>query len=65
HVSCRGNQSLVQNGLDLGYVMKEVASNLNGKGGGHKIASGATIDSDKEDKFLKQVDIMISKQLKV
>ena len=65
HVSCRGNQYLVKKGLDLGFAMKEAAEKLGGHGGGHKIASGATVDSDKEEKFLDIVDGIISEQLKV
>jgi RecJ-like exonuclease len=65
HVSCRGNQGLVKNGLDLGGAMKEVATELKGHGGGHQIAAGATIDIKKEEKFLDKVDSIISKQLKV
>jgi len=64
HVSCRGNQYLVKNGLDLGIAMKEAASKLGGNGGGHKIASGATINIDKEKEFLETVDNIISKQIK-
>ena len=65
HVSCRGNQYLVSKGLDLGSAMKETAKKLGGHGGGHKIASGATIDLKKEKEFLENVDIILSKQLKV
>jgi len=65
HVSCRGNQYLVSKGLDLGYAMKETAKKLGGHGGGHKIASGATIDLKKEEEFLENVEIILSKQLKV
>ena len=65
HVSCRGNQDLVKNGLDLGLAMSQVAKKLNGHGGGHAIASGATIDSEKEEEFLKEVESIISKQIKV
>ncbi len=64
HVSCRGNQYLVENGLDLGLAMKEAADKLNGHGGGHKIAAGATINSDKKEEFLDIVDKSISKQMK-
>ncbi|UCH71822.1 MAG: DHH family phosphoesterase [Thermoplasmatales archaeon] len=64
HVSCRGNQYLVDKGLDLGFAMNEAAKKLNGHGGGHKIASGATISSDKEKEFLEIVDEIIVKQLK-
>ena len=65
HVSSRGTQYLVEKGLDLGFAMKEAATKLDGHGGGHKIAAGATIDSDKEDEFLEILDDIFSKQLKV
>lgn len=64
HVSCRANQYLVSKGLDLGIAMKEAANKLNGYGGGHKIASGATISLEKESEFLEIVDKIISSQLK-
>jgi RecJ-like exonuclease len=63
HISCRGNQYLVSKGLDLGSAMKEVANKLNGHGGGHKIAAGATISSDKEVDFIRNVELIISKQM--
>ena len=64
HVSCRGNQYLVSKGLDLGLAMNETAKKLDGQGGGHKIAAGATIISEKEEEFLDMVDTIITKQLK-
>jgi len=63
HVSCRGTQYLVSKGLDLGLAMKEAANQFGGHGGGHAIASGATIDARKEEDFLKIVDEIIGKQL--
>jgi single-stranded-DNA-specific exonuclease len=63
HISCRGNQSLVEKGLDLGFAMSMVAEILDGHGGGHKIAAGATIPSESEDKFLKEVERIISQQM--
>jgi len=64
HISCRGNQYLVSKGLDLGYAMKEASNKLGGHGGGHAIASGATIVGEKEQEFLNLVDEIISKQIK-
>jgi len=64
HVSCRGTQYLVKKGLDLGSAMKVARDKFNGHGGGHAIAAGATISSDKEKEFLDLVDSIISKQLK-
>ena len=65
HISGRGNQQLVQQGLDLGKALQSVAKNMNGFGGGHMIAAGATIPEDKEQSFLTQVDILLAEQLKV
>jgi single-stranded-DNA-specific exonuclease len=64
HVSCRGNQKLVAQGLDLGSAMKTVAESLGGYGGGHKIAAGATIAFDKEKEFLEKVDLILIQQMK-
>jgi len=64
HVSCRGNQELVKNGLDLGGAMNAVSSEIGGYGGGHKIAAGATISLDYEEEFLKKTDQIIYKQLR-
>jgi single-stranded-DNA-specific exonuclease len=64
HVSCRGNQKLVELGLDLGSAMKTVAAELGGYGGGHKIAAGATIAFEKEKEFLDKVDSMLIQQMK-
>jgi RecJ-like exonuclease len=64
HVSSRGNQYLVNKGLDLGLAMKEAATPLKGHGGGHKIAAGATISLEKEEEFLGAVDKIIAQQMK-
>ena len=63
HISCRGNQQLVKQGLDLGVAMKTVAGELGGFGGGHKIAAGATIAFGKEKEFLEQVDRLLVQQM--
>jgi RecJ-like exonuclease len=63
HISCRGNQYLVEKGLDLGIAMSSLAKKLQGHGGGHNIAAGATIPIDKEDQFLIQAEIIFSQQL--
>ncbi len=63
HISCRGNQQLVKQGLDLGVAMKTVAGELGGFGGGHKIAAGATIGFGKEKEFIAQVDRLLVQQM--
>jgi len=65
HISCRGNQALVSNGLDLGGAMKKAAMKFDGNGGGHKISAGATINSNKEKEFLVMTNEIISKQLRL
>ena len=64
HVSCRGNQKLVEIGLDLGGAMKKISSEIGGYGGGHKIAAGTTIALDKEKEFLRRVDKILVQQIK-
>jgi single-stranded-DNA-specific exonuclease len=64
HVSCRGNQQLVRQGLDLGAAMKNVAGSLGGFGGGHKIAAGATIAFGKEQEFLQKVNTLLVEQMR-
>lgn len=64
HVSCRGNQHLVKQGLDLGLAMKKASEKFEGHGGGHAIASGAKIQASKEEEFLNMVDEIIINQIK-
>lgn len=63
HISSRGNQKLVDEGLNLGSAMRELAMKLDGHGGGHKIAAGATIPLEKEDIFLRELDDIIRRQI--
>jgi RecJ-like exonuclease len=62
-VSARGTKNLVARGLDLSDAMKRAAEAVNGVGGGHNIAAGATIPLGREDDFLKKVDEIVSSQL--
>ncbi|MEF8879680.1 MAG: DHH family phosphoesterase [Candidatus Thermoplasmatota archaeon] len=64
HVSCRGNHSLVEQGLDLGLAMKQAAEKVGGHGGGHNIAAGATVSADDKKKFLDLVDDIVFDQIK-
>ena len=63
HISCRGNKYLVKNGLDLGLAMETIAKKLNGHGGGHQVAAGATIAVDKEEEFIALLDEIIENQV--
>ncbi|UCE35900.1 MAG: DHH family phosphoesterase [Thermoplasmata archaeon] len=62
-VSARGTRILVNKGLDLSVVMKESSEKLGGVGGGHNIASGATIPKGSEEEFLKMANKLVKKQI--
>ncbi len=63
-ISARGTRKLVESGLDLAAAMREASAKLGGIGGGHNIASGATIPKGNAMKFIDIVDSIIEKQLK-
>ncbi len=62
-VSARTTQSFVDKGIDLSSALKYVAKQLNGVGGGHNIAAGATIPKGKEEEFLEILEKKIKDQL--
>ena len=61
--SARATEELVQKGLNLSIAMKKAAVALNGVGGGHNIAAGATIPKGKEEEFLDLLEQEIKTQL--
>jgi single-stranded DNA-specific DHH superfamily exonuclease len=62
-VSGRGTGWLVNQGLDLSVVCRDSARAVRGEGGGHKVASGATIPIGSRDSFLDEADRMVAHQL--
>ena len=62
-VSARATEELVERGLNLSTAMKKAASALDGVGGGHNIAAGATIPKGKEEEFLEILEREIKTQL--
>ncbi len=63
-VSSRGTKYLVSKGLDLSAALKKAAEKFGGIGGGHAVASGATISEGKEEDFLKALDDLVGLQLR-
>jgi RecJ-like exonuclease len=63
-ISGRGTSYLVDKGLDLARALDGAASGVEGYGGGHSIAAGATIPIDTDKEFLKELDILVGSQLK-
>lgn len=61
-ISARGTRTQIASGVDLAAACREAAEKLDGDGGGHNIASGATIPKGKEDKFLTLVDDIVGRQ---
>lgn len=62
-VSARGTLLQVGRGLDLSAACRVAASSVGGEGGGHRVASGATIPSGTRPAFLKAADRVLSEQL--
>jgi single-stranded-DNA-specific exonuclease len=61
-VSARGTRTQISAGVDLAAACREAAGSLEGDGGGHNIASGATIPKGKEEKFIALVDEIVGRQ---
>ena len=61
--SARGTQELVSRGLDLSNAIRTAAEKVGGMGGGHNIAAGATIPSNRRDEFLSALDDIVGSQI--
>jgi single-stranded-DNA-specific exonuclease len=62
-VSGRGTGWLVGRGLDLADAFRAAAHAVGGEGGGHRVASGATIPTAERTRFLEEADAHIQRQL--
>jgi len=62
-VSARGSHMLTNNGLDLSVVMREAARAVDGDGGGHDVAAGATVPSGTQEEFIEVADELVGDQL--
>jgi single-stranded-DNA-specific exonuclease len=63
--SARTTQDLVEKGIDLSKIIKHAAKTVNGVGGGHSIAAGATIPKGKEEEFLTAFENEVKTQLSI
>ncbi|MCQ1535577.1 DHH family phosphoesterase [Methanosarcina sp. KYL-1] len=63
-ISSRGTRELVSKGLDLAFTMREAAGAVGGNGGGHSVASGASIPLGNTVEFLSIADQIIGEQLR-
>jgi hypothetical protein len=62
-VSARGTRALVERGLDLSEALRIAAGEAGGNGGGHNIASGASIPPGTADAFIERVDGIVGEHL--
>ncbi|MCK9441102.1 MAG: DHH family phosphoesterase [Methanothrix sp.] len=62
-ISARGTKPLISSGLDLSIALRKAAGAVGGMGGGHTIASGASIPPGTEDRFLAILDEIVGEQL--
>ncbi len=62
-ISSRASKELVERGVDLGAILSSLAAAYGGKGGGHNVAAGAEIPSDRIIRFLADLDKAIGEQL--
>ena len=61
--SARTTQDLVDKGIDLSRIINHAAATVDGVGGGHNIAAGATIPKGKEEAFLHAFEKEVQDQL--
>lgn len=62
-VSGRATYALLDKGVDLAAALKESTESVGGEGGGHKIASGGSIQIGTEKDFLKNLNEVIGRQI--
>lgn len=63
-LSARATNHLLDKGVDLANALYLSAKSVGGEGGGHRIASGGSIDQGSEKEFLKNLDDIIGEQIK-
>jgi RecJ-like exonuclease len=61
-ISARGLVRQVDRGLDLATVCRTAAAEVGGEGGGHRVASGATIPPGTRDRFLEAANRELARQ---
>ena len=62
-VSSRAPYALVEKGVNAGRIMEVAAKAVDGQGGGHNVAAGATIPRKKTNKFLEEVERLVGEAL--
>lgn len=63
-ISARATFRLLEKGIDLSEALRLSAEAVGGSGGGHAIASGASVPASRIDEFLHELDGIIGEQKK-
>ena len=63
NLSSRGMWCQLDKGINLAVAMREACAAVGGEGGGHKIAAGGSIPSDKVSDFMDKLDSILEQQL--
>ena len=58
-----GYALMLDKGINLAVAMREACAAVGGEGGGHKIAAGGSIPSDKVSDFMDKLDSILEQQL--
>ena len=62
-VSGRTTLAMVDRGVDLSVTCRDAAAAVGGEGGGHRVASGATIPAGSRDRFLAAANRILGEQV--
>jgi single-stranded-DNA-specific exonuclease len=62
-VSARANRDLVKRGVNLSHALGSAAKSVEGIGGGHDVAAGATIPRGREQEFLTLLEAQLGAQM--
>ncbi len=62
-ISTRATRRQLERGVDFSIAARKAAEAVGGRGGGHPVASGATIPKDGRERFLQEIDAIVEAQL--
>ncbi len=63
-ISARCSRELLDEGIDLAKALEQASREAGGYGGGHPVASGASIPEGMEERFITAVDRIIGEQIR-
>lgn len=61
-ISTRATRRQLERGVDFSIAARKAAEAVGGRGGGHPVASGATIPKDGRERFLQEIDAIVEAQ---